>query len=139
MIGGLPAGAGYSISIAATTTDGTTTCSGSASFAVIAHTTTAVTVHLTCHEQPRTGTAIVNGTVNVCPTLTALSANPGEVIVGEPVALSASAVDSGRGPVAARLPLDGQLGRAQRRVLADPDLHLPVPGPGDGHRRRLRR
>lgn len=98
VIGGLPAGAGYSISIVATTTDGATMCSGSASFTVTAHATTAVTVHLTCHEQPRTGTAIINGTVNVCPTLTALSANPGEVIVGEPVALSASAVDSDAGP-----------------------------------------
>src|SRR5262245_43617480 len=81
-IGTIPAGAGYQISITATTTDGATSCLGSASFNVIAGQIVAVTVSLACHEAPRTGSAMVSGRLNLCPTIDGIGANPAEVNVG---------------------------------------------------------
>ena len=97
-IGGLPAGTGYSITLSATSTDGNTSCVGSASFDVQARKTAAVTVALTCKEAGRTGSVQVNGKLNVCPVIDSLSANPAEVQVGGKVALSATAHDSDAGP-----------------------------------------
>ena len=41
------------------TTDGVTSCGGSAMFDVMAGKTVAVAVPLTCHEAPRTGSVVV--------------------------------------------------------------------------------
>src|SRR5205085_12285392 len=54
-IGGLPAGAGYSITLSATSTDGSTGCTGSGAFTVVARQTATVTVAVACHEAARTG------------------------------------------------------------------------------------
>ena len=97
-IGGLPAGTGYTITITATATDGSTTCSGSQGFAVTAHATTAVTVALDCHEAPTKGSVLVNGVVNVCPVADGISAAPASVAVGGTIALDAAAHDSDNGP-----------------------------------------
>jgi len=94
VISGIPAGSGATITLTASSTDGTTQCAGSASFNVAAHATTSVIVHLTCHEAARTGNIMVNGSVNVCPTIDGVSASPSEVLVGDSVSLSASAHDS---------------------------------------------
>ncbi|HEY7374417.1 MAG TPA: 5'-nucleotidase C-terminal domain-containing protein [Polyangia bacterium] len=100
-IGGLPAGSGFAVTLSANSTDGATTCGGGpVSFAVVAGQTTPVSVHLLCHEAPRTGSTVVNGTLNVCPTIDNLSANPSEVIVGASVTLTGSAHDSDAGPSA---------------------------------------
>ena len=51
IISGLPAGAGYALSLTAVdTAHRLTGCQGSATFDVVAASTTPVTVHLTCHE-----------------------------------------------------------------------------------------
>ncbi|HWZ92938.1 MAG TPA: hypothetical protein VNW92_28930 [Polyangiaceae bacterium] len=97
-IGGIPAGNGYTITLSATATDGSTTCGGSASFNVAARATTAVKVSLDCHQAARTGSVSVNGVLNICPVIDALSANPSEVNVGSSIALSGSAHDSDNGP-----------------------------------------
>jgi len=99
-IGGIPVGTGYSITINGTTTDTSTTCGGSATFSITARTTSTVTVPLTCHEAPRTGSVLVSGVINVCPTIDSLSANPSDVAVGSTIALSAAAHDSDAGPSA---------------------------------------
>jgi len=99
-IGGIPAGSGYAISLTSTATDGTTACAGSATFNVTVRTTTSVTVALDCHEAPRTGSIGVNGVVNVCPVIDALSANPSQVNVGSTIALSSAAHDLDKGPAA---------------------------------------
>jgi hypothetical protein len=100
LISGLPAGAGYAVSITAQSTDGSISCGGSATFSVVAHGTASVIVHLTCHEAPRTGSVSVIGTVNVCPVLDGISASPLEVAVGGSVALQATTHDSDAGPAA---------------------------------------
>ena len=91
VIGGLPAGNGYTITLTATGTDGTTNCGGSAMFNVTAGTVTKVNVTLDCHQPAKTGSVAVNGTINVCPNLDALSASPAEVAVGSSLSLSAVA------------------------------------------------
>ena len=96
----LPAGDGYSITLSALSTNGQAQCSGSASFSVVAHQTTSVAVPLLCHEAARTGSVIVNGTLNLCPALDGINATPAEVLVGGTVALSAVSHDSDAGPAA---------------------------------------
>jgi hypothetical protein len=98
LIGGIPAGQGYSITLNGTATDGTTTCGGSANFDVVAGSSTTVTVALDCHQAPHTGSITVNGTINVCPRIDELSANPDSVNVGGTIALTGSAHDSDAGP-----------------------------------------
>ncbi len=99
IIGGLPTGNGFTITLSATGTDGTT-CGGSATFNVTAGTVTKVNLTLDCHQPAKTGSIAVNGTINVCPNLEALSASPAEVAVGASLSLSAAADDPDSGPSA---------------------------------------
>jgi len=97
-IAGLPAGSDFSITLSATSTAGGAQCTGSASFNVVAGQTTPVVVALLCHEATRTGSVLVNGVLNLCPTLDGISATPNEVVVGGSIALSAFARDTDVGP-----------------------------------------
>jgi len=99
-IGGIPAGTGYNVTITGTATDNQTMCTGSAMFSVTAKMTTAITIKIQCREPPRTGNVQINGTVNVCPVVDAVGANPGEVMVGFSSALSSGAHDSDGKPAA---------------------------------------
>jgi hypothetical protein len=96
-IGGIPAGKGFSIALNATGADGTS-CTGAATFDVIAGRTTSVDMRLQCHEPARTGAVDVRGVVNVCPTIVAVSALPSEVTVGGTIALRATAHDADGAP-----------------------------------------
>jgi hypothetical protein len=98
LIGGIPAGAGYSITLTAASTDTTLNCAGSATFDVVAGQTAKVSVPLACHEAPRSGSVLVNGVVNSCPVVDGISATPGEVKVGSSLSLVAAAHDSDAGP-----------------------------------------
>ena len=62
--------------------------------------TASVTVPVLCREAGRTGSVLVNGTLNICPTVDGIGANPAEVHVGGTIALSALAHDSDAGPSA---------------------------------------
>ena len=94
-VGGLPAGSGYAVTVSGTLSDGTTTCSGSsAAFAIMARATTTVSIHLQCREQPRTGSARINGTINICPVIDAMSVSPAEIEVGNAVTLAGAAHDT---------------------------------------------
>jgi Lamin Tail Domain len=121
-IGGLPAGGGYAIAIAATLSDGVTTCAGSSSFAVTARATAPVSIHVLCHEPPRTGGIQIGGTVNICPLVDALSANPGEVPVGGAIALGSAAHDTDQGPAALTLRWTATNGGK----LSDPAIASPT-------------
>src|SRR3569623_3313065 len=55
IIGGLPAGTGFTITLTATATDGTTTCAGTGNFDVVAGVVGTVSVTLDCHLAPNTG------------------------------------------------------------------------------------
>ncbi|HEY5375604.1 MAG TPA: hypothetical protein VIK01_18120, partial [Polyangiaceae bacterium] len=101
VIGGIPAANGYSVSLtAADAGNSSITCAGSASFNVTAGATTSAQVHLTCKVPPKTGSVMLNGTLNVCPVVDSLSANPSETTVGHAVTLSASGSDADNAPSA---------------------------------------
>jgi len=97
LINDVPAGTGYQVTLTATTSDAAT-CSGTASFDVTAKQLVSVTVPMTCLEAPRTGSVMVGGKLNICPTIDGISATPSEVDVGGSVALSAAAHDKDAGP-----------------------------------------
>jgi hypothetical protein len=99
-IAGIPAGSGYLITLSAVSTDLSTNCSGSATFNVLAGQTAAVSVPLACHEAARTGSVMVSGHLNICPTIDGIGANPAEAQVGGSIALSANAHDSDAAPAA---------------------------------------
>jgi mono/diheme cytochrome c family protein len=91
-IGGLPPGAGYTISLTGTSVGGAFSCAGSVGFAVAAGMINPVAVALTCTAvAPGTGTVVVSGTTAVCATITELSAFPLETTVNGSVALAATA------------------------------------------------
>jgi len=98
ILSGLPAGTGFQVTLLATTTDGSAACSGSGTFDIMARKTTTAEVAMTCLERPRTGSVLVNGHLNFCPTIDGVGANPAEVQVGGSIALSGSAHDSDAGP-----------------------------------------
>ena len=127
-IGGLPAGNGFSISITATATEGTTTCGGSAMFDVTARMTTAVMVHVTCHEAPRAGSISATGTINICPVVDGISANPAQVVVGAPIVLSVAAHDSDAGPAALSYRWSVGSGAFSDAAAASPTFTCNVPG-----------
>jgi hypothetical protein len=91
-IGGLPSAAGYTISLTATSVDGTITCAGSASFSVVSSTTTGVNLTLVCNgATPDAGTVVVNGSTQLCANINSISVFPLETTVDSTIALSASA------------------------------------------------
>jgi hypothetical protein len=94
LISGIPAGMGYTIALSATSTDGGTTCAGSAMFNITAGATTAVTVAMQCRGPAgNTGSVQVNGTTNNCPVIGGFSVSPTSTGVGGTIALMSSASD----------------------------------------------
>jgi hypothetical protein len=128
-IGGLPAGAGYSITLAAATTNGALNCSGSAGFSVVAHQTATVTVPLACKEAPRNGSVLVSGKVNVCAVIDGINANPAEVQVGGTIALSALAHDTDAGPSALTYAWTTSAGTLSSATDQNPSFTCTAPGP----------
>jgi hypothetical protein len=96
VIGGIPAGTGYVISLTANSVDGGLTCSGSSTFDVKAGTTTSVSPHLQCRKG-KIGGVGVTPVVNVCPSVDSITA-PAHDVVGTAVAVSAAASDLDNGP-----------------------------------------
>ena len=128
-IGAIPVGQGYSIALSATSAEGTGSCAGSAAFNVVAHQTTQVTVNLSCHEPSRAGSVLINGTLNVCPSLDSVSATPAEVLVGGTIALSASAHDPDAGPAALSYRWSANSGSLTDANTSQPTFTCLVPGP----------
>lgn len=128
-LGAIPAGTGYSVSISLTSTDGGTSCSGSAAFDVTARATTAVTVHLTCKEAPKNGSVAVNGTLNACPVIDGVGANPNAAIVGTGIRLSADAHDTDAGPPALTYAWTATSGVFDSASAQNPLFTCTLPGP----------
>ncbi len=131
VISGLPAGTGYTITLSGNTTDGGTRCAGSASFDVVAHETTPVTVSLACHQASSTGSVSVNGTVNICPSLDGISASPAEVKLGGSIELSATASDADSAPAPLTYAWSAASGTFDDASAAAPTFTCTAPGPVD--------
>src|SRR4051812_15665090 len=98
VVGGIPQGNGYQITLRSGIAGGGGDCSGSAAFDIRPGVTVPVTVHLTCILAPGTGSVLVNGTLNVCPRIDELDATPAEVAFGSSIALQAKAIDVDHAP-----------------------------------------
>ncbi|HEV8550119.1 MAG TPA: 5'-nucleotidase C-terminal domain-containing protein [Polyangiaceae bacterium] len=120
-IGGIPAGAGYSISLTSAATDASLTCSGSSSFSVVARQATPVAVAVSCRQKAQTGSVLVNGVLNVCPIVDGVTAAPAEVSVGASLALEGQAHDTDRGPSALVYTWSATSG-----TLSDPNAQSPT-------------
>lgn len=92
-IGGIPAGKGYTITLAATSAEGGTTFTGSATFDVTAGATTAITIRLNGSSKTGNGSVSVNGTINVSPRLDEVTVTPQTAFVGSAISLLAVARD----------------------------------------------
>jgi hypothetical protein len=101
MLGGIPAGSGYLMSLSAVSTDGSTFCSGMSSlFAIAATGSTPVPVQLACSmPAPDAGSIAVTATTSQCPTIDQVTVLPTTTMVGTAVSL----LGSGRGPNPASL------------------------------------
>ncbi len=127
-IAGLPAGAGYSITLNANASDASLTCSGSASFSVTAHQTTPVTVALTCKETSKTGSVLVNGALNICPVVDGISANPSSLDVGGSVVLAGLAHDTDAAPAALSYQWTATSGTLSSATSASPTFTCTAAG-----------
>jgi phospholipase C len=93
LVGGIPVGSGYNISLSGTTTDGLTTCAGSTTFSIAARAITNVSVLLQCATAPsEAGSAFVSTNTFNCATWNSISASPASAIVGTSVAVAGSAI-----------------------------------------------
>jgi hypothetical protein len=94
VIGGVVAGTGYTLTLTATATDGTSQCAGSASgITVTANQTATVAVELRCTKQRNKGSVLINGSVNECPDITAVV---GDAPNGCSIPLHVLATDDGQ-------------------------------------------
>jgi hypothetical protein len=91
-VGGLPSGAGYTITLNATSVDGTISCTGSTGFTVVPGATSQVNLTLVCTgAAPDAGTIVVNGATQVCANINSLSVFPLETTVDSTISLAATA------------------------------------------------
>jgi hypothetical protein len=124
----LPAGGPYTITLS-TAGDGASPCGGTGTFSVAAHVTTAVTVHLTCHEATKLGSVLLTGDINVCAQIDALSATPAEVVVGAALALAATAHDPDAAPAALTYAWSAPSGTFSGATTSTPTFTCTMPGP----------
>jgi hypothetical protein len=126
VIGGIAAGAGYSITLSGISLDGQTTCGGtSALFNIVGHTTTNVTVVIDCHTPRNTGTVLVNGSINVCPKIDSVASNPP---VGNVISILSTADDPDGGPNPISYSWTTSSGTLSSATAQNPTLTCSAPG-----------
>lgn len=126
-IPGIPAGSGYEVKLS--TSSASNRCSGSASFDVKAGQTASVTVSLACQGKARTGSVMIEGVVNLCPSIDGVGASPAEVYVGSSIALSAVAYDIDVAPEALSYSWTASSGELSSSTAKNPKLTCKTPGP----------
>ncbi len=127
-IGGIPAGVGYTVSLSASTPDAGFVCSGSATFSVVAHQSTYVNVAVTCKEKAKTGGLLVNGALNLCPTIDGLTVSPNEIFAGASVAVNGLAHDSDAAPAALAYQWTASSGTLSSATAQTPTFTCTTPG-----------
>ncbi len=128
VVGGVPAGSNYAITLSAASTDGNVACAGSASFNVTARTTTQVSVALQCSTSAtEAGSVAVTATTYSCATWNSISASPAEATVGNAVTVSASA--SGPNPSALTYAWSAPSGSFDAPSAASSHFTCATPGP----------
>lgn len=126
LLGGVPVGTGYTLTLSGAATDGKTTCAGtSEAFAVNAAATTPVKVGISCKQARATGGILVNGVINVCPVIDSFSSR---APVGLTVGLLAAAHDGDNGPEAIAYHWTASAGTLSDSQAQDPTLTCAAPG-----------
>jgi hypothetical protein len=126
VIGNIAPGSGYTLTLTGTSVDTQTSCAGtSASFAVAAHATTPVMVAIDCHTAAKTGSVLVNGTINVCPTIDAVSSNPP---AGNVIAIASAAHDPDSAPQPLSYSWTTSSGTLSSATAQNPTLTCTAPG-----------
>ncbi|HMG53354.1 MAG TPA: hypothetical protein VK601_07725, partial [Kofleriaceae bacterium] len=128
VIGGIPFGVGYQISLKATTDEGNAVCAGSATFDIAGPGTVPVALHVTCELQPETGSIVVNGSLNVCPRINGIDASPAEVIFGGTIALAATAIDIDGAPAPLGFNWTTTSGTLDGATTTTPSFHCSTTG-----------
>jgi hypothetical protein len=90
---GLAEDQGYVFSMSATSTDGETTCSGSAIFNVFVGQVTPVAVVLRCKPPPEFGSVRVNGQINFCAEIRWADVSPLQTSIGNQIDVNVIARD----------------------------------------------
>jgi acid phosphatase len=127
LVGGIPAGATYLVSLSGTSTDGMVTCGGSASFTTTARTTTNVSVSMQCNAiTPEAGSALISANTFNCGSVTSVSASPAEITLGFPVSLAATA--TGPNPSALTYSWSATSGSFDNPSSATPNFTCSAPG-----------
>lgn len=124
----IPAGTGFDIVFNGTATDGSTTCAGSTPFDIAAGQTTLTTVDLACHEAARSGSVQLNGSLNVCPSVESVAANPTTVATGGTSQLTGTAHDLDLGPSPLAYHWTTDLGTLSDPAALNPTLTCTAPG-----------
>ena len=93
VIGGVPAGTGYTVILTATASDGSSCAGTSLPFAVTANMSTTVNVLLLCRGVVTNGTVSVNGAIDNCPSITSYVVSPLAVAPGGSINVNAAAAD----------------------------------------------
>jgi hypothetical protein len=125
-IGNIAAGTGYTLGLTATSVSGQTNCAGvSSSFNVVAGATTTVSVAIRCVTAPKTGSVIINGTINVCPNIDSVSANPP---TGNVITISSAASDANNGPSPLSYSWTTSFGTLSSTTAQNPTLTCSAPG-----------
>ena len=126
VIGGIAPGTGYTLTLTGMSTDGLTNCAGSsATFSVAAGAATSVPLAIDCHTGTKTGSVMVNGTINVCPNIDSVSANPP---VSNTIAVSSSASDPDSGPQPLSYSWTTTSGTLGSATAQNPTLTCTTPG-----------
>jgi hypothetical protein len=126
VIGNIAAGTGYALTLTGTSVDGKTSCAGtSAPFNVVAAATTSVALAIDCHAAPTTGSVLVNGTINVCPRIDSVSANPP---TGNVIAIASTADDQDNGPQPLTYSWTTTSGTLSSATAQNPTLTCTAPG-----------
>jgi hypothetical protein len=128
LAGALPAGAGYSILLSATSADNAFSCTGTASFTVTAGGITPISLTFNCSTAPPgQGGIVVVGTTQVCANLDSVGVSPLETAVNTPIALSATA---SAGSIPTTFAWTATAGTFDSATSATPTFTCPsTPGP----------
>ncbi|MDB4987841.1 MAG: hypothetical protein JWN04_3019, partial [Myxococcaceae bacterium] len=128
-IGGIPVGQGYQLKLTARAEgDAGLACAGSAVFDVLASATTQVNVALLCDSLDTSGSASINGSFNVCPSVTSTTLTPLVQVVGSTIALGLSGRDVDHGPSALAYTWTTTSGTLAQGATANPTLLCASPG-----------
>ena len=127
LVGGIPAGSNYNISLSGSSADGTVACAGTAQFNTTARTTTNVAVALQCATSAsEAGSALINGSTFNCATWNSVSASPNETTVGNAVAVAVSA--AGPNPAGLTYAWSAPSGSFDNAAAAAPHFTCGAPG-----------